>query len=210
MDSPLEKIHGDAAGSMQGDLFVDLDDVTKSTGLIKVDLDKLTLYQQKRPDEKGEYTERKKNDLQNTHARDWLQITPHPPDLTEEQAQMNRFVEFKISKIENASLTSLNAQQGPERKFTALVTGDFRLHGRKAPKSAKLEITMKYAGEKPESMHVKTLSPISIGLEEFEVNPRDGAGKFVKTLSEALGDTLKGKVSKDAPIEFEFSAKSKT
>src|SRR5688500_7297984 len=48
MDSPLEKIDGDAPGSVSGELYVALQDLTKSTGLIKIDLDKLVLYQQKR------------------------------------------------------------------------------------------------------------------------------------------------------------------
>src|SRR5687768_12783192 len=43
MDSPLEKIDGDAPGSVSGELFVDLANLAKSTGLVKIDLDKLTL-----------------------------------------------------------------------------------------------------------------------------------------------------------------------
>src|SRR5881394_1733163 len=47
MDSPLEKIDGDASGGLSGDLFVDLSDLGKSTALVKVDLQNLVLYQQK-------------------------------------------------------------------------------------------------------------------------------------------------------------------
>ena len=65
MDSPLEKIDGDAPGSVSGELSVDLADLAKTTGLVKVDLDKLTLYQQKRPSGSGAYEERVKNPLQN-------------------------------------------------------------------------------------------------------------------------------------------------
>src|SRR5687768_10024558 len=74
MDSPLEKIDGDAPKSIQGDLFIDPTDLTKSTALVKADLKLLTLYQQKRADEQNAYGERKKSDLQNHHAQDWLQI----------------------------------------------------------------------------------------------------------------------------------------
>src|SRR5687768_3547498 len=45
MAAPVEKISGEAPGSVEGELFVDLEDVSRSTGLVRVDLDKLTLYQ---------------------------------------------------------------------------------------------------------------------------------------------------------------------
>src|SRR4051794_485916 len=58
MDSPLEKIDGDAPGSASGELAIDLGDLSKSSGLVRIDLDKLSLYQQKRPDGSGEYQPR--------------------------------------------------------------------------------------------------------------------------------------------------------
>jgi hypothetical protein len=209
MDSPLEKIDGDASGGLSGDLYVDLVDISKSTALVKVDLQKLVLYHQKRGDDKGAYGEREKSDLQNTHARNWLQIVPREGDVTPEQAEANRWVEFKIDKLDNASVTNIAGATGPERKLTATASGDFRLHGRKQAKSAKVELTINYQGDKPQSIHVKTTEPLSIGLEEFEVNPRDDAGKFVKSLTEALSSTLKGKVAQQAPLMLDFVANAK-
>jgi len=209
MDSPLEKIDGDAAGSLQGDLFVDLADISKSTALVKVDLQKLVLYQQKRDGDKSEYSERKKSDLQNTHARNWLQIVPREGDVTPEQAEANRWVEFKIDKIDNASLTNVAGASGATRTLTANASGDFRLHGRKQVKMAKLEITVTYQGDHAQSIHVKTVEPLKIGLEEFEVNPRDDAGKFVKSVTEALSSNLKGKVAQEAPVVLDFTATAK-
>ncbi|HEX3773463.1 MAG TPA: hypothetical protein VHV51_03310 [Polyangiaceae bacterium] len=209
MDSPLEKIDGDASGGLQGDLFVDLSDISKSTALVKVDLQKLVLYQQKRDDDKGQYSTRSKSDLQNTHARNWLQITPRDGDVTPEQAEANRWVEFKIDKIDGASLTNVAAANGATRTLTATASGEFRLHGRKQTKSAKVELSVNYAGDKPQSIHVKTTEPLRIGLEEFEVNPRDDAGKFVKSVTEALSSNLKGKVAQEAPLMIEFSANAK-
>lgn len=209
MDSPLEKIDGDASGGLSGDLFVDLADLTKSTALVKVDLQKLVLYQQKRGDEKTAYGERKKSDLQNEHARNWLQIVPHEGDVTAEQAEANRWVEFKVDKLEAVSLPNVAAASGSERKLSATASGEFRLHGRKQAKSAKLELVVTYQGDKAQSIHVKTTEPLNIGLEEFEVNPRDNAGKFVKTLTEALSDNLKGKVAQQAPLVLDFTATAK-
>lgn len=209
MDSPLEKIDGDAPKSIQGELFVDPSDLSKSTALVKADLKQLTLYQQKRGDEQATYGERKKSDKQNEHAQDWLQINAKEGEVTAEQAEMNRWAELKILKLENLSATDVTKLTGAERKVTATVSGDFRLHGRKASKNAKVELNFKYAGDKLEAIEVKTLEPFVITLEEFEVHPRDAAGKLVKTLSEAIASNLKGKVAKDAPVNISFVAKQK-
>ena len=209
MDSPLEKIDGDAPKSLQGDLYIDPADLTKSTALVKADLKQLTLYQQKRGDDKDAYGARKKSDLQNEHARGWLQLDVKDGEVTAEQAEMNRWAEIKILKLDNLSATDVTKLAGPERKVTATVSGDFRLHGRKATKSAKVELNFKYSGDKLEAVEVKTVEPFAIPLEEFEVHPRDAAGKLVKSLSEALSSNLKGKVAKDAPVTISFVAKAK-
>lgn len=209
MDAPLEKIDGEAPQSLQGELFVDPTDLTKSTALVKADLKKLTLYQQKRADEQGQYGERKKSDKQNEHAQDWLQLHAKDGEVTAQQAETNRWAELKILKLENLSATDVTKLTGAERKVTANASGDFRLHGRKATKSAKVELSFKYAGDKLEAVEVKTLEPFMITLEEFEVHPRDAAGKLVKKLSEALSSNLKGKVAADAPVSVSFVAKAK-
>ena len=209
MDSPLEKIEGDAPQSVSGELYVDPSDLSKSTALVKADLNKLTLYQQKRGDEKSEYGERKKSDVQNKHARDWLELDAKEGEVAPAQAESNRFAELKILKLENLSENDVTKLSGAERTVTANVSGDFRLHGRKATKRAKVELTFKYAGDKLEAVGVKTLEPFMITLEEFEVHPRDAAGKLVKKLSEALASNLKGKVAADAPVNVSFVAKAK-
>jgi hypothetical protein len=208
MDSPLEKIDGDAPGSASGELSVDLGDLAKSSGLVKIDLDKLSLYQQKRPDGKGEYQERVKNPLQNKHARDWLQLVPGEGDVTAEQAAQNRVAELRIEKVE-PSVPSVTALSGPERKVTATVSGTLRLHGRQEMKSAKVELTFRYEGEKFASLGVKTLEPFVVNLDRFEIHPRDAAGKLVKTITESLATNLKGKVKSEAPVEIELTAKPK-
>ena len=208
MDSPLEKIDGDAPGSASGELSVDLQDLAKSSGLVKVDLDKLTLYQQKRPKEAGDYSERKKNPLQNEHARDWLQLVPHEGEVTPEQVAQNRFAEFRIDKIEPSVKNVLTAS-GPERKVTATVSGALRLHGRQAPASTKVELTFRFAGDHFESLAVKSVEPLSVNLEKFEVHPRDSTGKLVKTITEVVSGSLKGKIKNEAPVLIELSAKPK-
>ena len=200
MEAPIEKIHGEAPQSVEGELLLDLADITKSTGLVKVDLDKLSLYQQKREDEKKEYGGKSKSDKQNEHARDWLEISAG--SKTREQ---NRFAEFKVEKIENPSVTDITKLTGPARPVTVTASGDFRLHGRKNKKSAKLELTYNYAGDKLESVTVKTAEPVKVDLNEYDVRPRDAVGTLLAKGLEALAP----KVAKEAPITFEFTAKPK-
>jgi hypothetical protein len=202
MEAPIEKISGDAPAALEGELFVPLDDLSKATGLVKVDLQKLTLYQQKREDDKSEFGERKKNDLQNQHARTWLEISDDAPEAVREA---NRRAEFRITRVEAASVTNVQALSGADRKLTADVVGDFRLHGRKAEKRVKVELSFHYTGDKADSVNVRTLAPLQIGLEEFDVRPREAFGKLAQRTLSALGS----KVAQVAPIQLEFSARVK-
>jgi hypothetical protein len=208
MDAPLEKIDGDAPGSATGELAIDLGELAKSTGIIKIDLEKLTLWQQKRAQEDGEFGERKKSEKQNEHARDWFQIVPREGETTPEQAAKNRIAEYRIESV-TPSVPSVLALTGPERKLTATVDGTLRLHGRQAKKSAKVELTFRFAGDKLESVNVKTLEPFPVSLDEFEIHPRDAAGKLTKTVTEAIASSLKGKIQNVAPVMIDVTAKVK-
>lgn len=200
MTAPIEKIHGEAADSAKGQLFIDPADIGKTSGLIQIDLDKLVLYQQKRADEQGEYGERVKSDKQNEHARTWLEISPDAPA---DQRELNRWVEYRIDKVIEASANDLSKLSGAERKITATVEGDLRVHQRKVKKQAKVEATFKYDGDKPVSVTIKTTAPVVVDLDTHDVRPRELFGKLAqKTLSD-MGQ----KVAKEAPIELELSAK---
>lgn len=199
MDAPLEKIHGDAPKSASGELFVDPTDTTKTTGLIKIDLMELVLYQQKRDDEKSDYGTKKKDDTQNEHMRTWLEISPDTPENVREE---NRWVEFKIEKVDEASVKNLTEVKGDERIMTATVSGELRLHGRSAKKQAKIEVKFQFKDDKIAGVTVKTLEPVKVGLEEHEVKPREAFGKLAQKTLGALGS----KVATEAPVLIEFSA----
>lgn len=202
MTAPIEKIHGEAADSAKGQLFIDPADISKTSGLIQVDLDKLVLYQQKRADENGEYGERVKSDKQNEHAKTWLEISADAPA---DQRELNRWVEFRIDKVIETSATDVNKLSGAERKLTATVEGELRLHQRKVRKQAKVEATFKYDGDKPTSVTIKSVAPVVVDLDSHDVRPRELFGKLAqKTLSD-MGQ----KVAKEAPIELQITAKLK-
>jgi hypothetical protein len=200
MEAPIEKIHGEAPQSLQGELFVDVADVTKSSGLVRIDLDRLVIYQQKRGDEKEQYGEKKKSDKQNEHMKDWLEISADAKNR-----EQNRFAHFKVDKVENANVTDVTKLTGPARPVVVTASGDLQVHGKKSRKSAKLELTFNYAGDKLESVTVKTLEPLKVDLNEFDVRPRDAVGTLLAKGLEALAP----KVAKEAPVMLEFNAKAK-
>jgi hypothetical protein len=203
MNAPLEKISGEAPDSAGGELHLDLSNLTKSAGLIKVDLDKLTLYQAKRDKEEEVFGERSKSDKQNEHARSWLEIADDAPPETREK---HRWVEFKIQEVTNVQpQADVTKMTGPERKVTAVIKGDFRLHERVSQKQALIEATFKFDGDKPQAVTIKTTQPMSVGLEEHDVRPRDAFGKLAKKTLDELGS----KVAKEAPIELELTARAK-
>lgn len=199
MDAPVERIYGDASGSVSGDLHIDLKDLTRSTGLIKIDLLKMTLYQEKK--KHGTFSQRKKNAKQNADARIWLQISSDAPAATRAKF---RYAEFKITKLATAQ-KDVAALPGATRKVKANVTGEFLIHGHKTVQTAKLELTFQFSGDKATSVAVKSLAPINVDLEKNDIRPRQTWEKLAaKTLS-ALGQ----KVAGQAPVMIDFTANAK-
>jgi hypothetical protein len=199
MEAPKEKIHGKVAGGTTGELQVDFMDLTKSTGLVNVDLGKLELYQAV-VDDKGAIGAEKKEDKQNEHARNWLEIGKDTP---EDKRKQFVTVQFAIKSILVDGEKDLTKMTGAERKVMLKATGDFLLHGHKTEKTAELEATFAFEGDKPVSVHVKTVKPMAVGLAENDVKPRDAIGKL---LAKGL-EELAPKVAREAPITLDFTAK---
>jgi hypothetical protein len=202
MDAELEKIFGRAPGALTGELFIDLKDVTKSTGLVKVDLDQLSIFQKTRKQADQDFGEETKNEKQNQDMRNWFEIESDAPADAREK---NRWVEFKIEKVTDASASDVTALPSAERKVTLTVSGDFRLHQRVSKRSAKLQALFKFDGDKPRSVHLSTIEPVAVGLEQHDVRPR----KAFATLADKTLEALGAKVAKVAMVTFEFDAVAK-
>jgi polyisoprenoid-binding protein YceI len=205
MDAPIEKIRGRVPPSaLSGEIFVDPSDLARTTGLVHVDLRELELFQRKADEEGKPFGEETKNDTQNQHAREWLEIGADAPA---DALAKNALIEFSLREIKDLSATDLGKLTGAERKVTFTATGEFLLHQRKASKSVKLEATFAYAGDAtasgPTSVRVKSLEPLEIGLDEYDVHPREGFGKLAAKTLQALSP----KVAKAAAVHLEFTAK---
>lgn len=200
MEAPQEKIRGRVEKAAEGDLQVDLGDITKTVGVINVDISGIEVYQTKAND-KGEFGKEEKSDLQNEHVRNWLEIGKDAPD---DAKKANSKAAFSIKKIEAMGDTNLMKMTGADRKVPLKASGEFLLHGRKAEKTAELEATFHFEGDKVASVTIKTTKPLTIGLEEYDVKPREAFGKLAaKTLS-----VLAPKVAKEALVSIELTAKA--
>jgi hypothetical protein len=207
IDAPLEKIRGELKDAVSGDLFVDLKKLEDSNGRVEVDLEKLALFEQKRKNEKHEFSESARNEQQNREAREWLQLEAREGEIAEEQAKRNRFPKFTLDRLDNVSASDLSALTGPERNVGADARGSLLLHGRTNKKTVKLALTFVYANDAVKELRVATSEPFPIALEDYDVNPRNRVGKQVKTIQEALAGEYAKKLSAQVLVELSFSAK---
>lgn len=201
MEAPIEKIRGRVpASATTGELWIDPADLGKSRGLVHVDLTALELFQRTASEDGQPFGEETKNPTQNEHARVWLEISPDTPP---EELQKNVRVEFALTGVGEPSARDLTKMTGPERQVTFVATGDFLLHQRKAAKSVKLAATFRYDGDALREVHVKSVEPLQIGLDEYDVRPRSAFSKLAaKTLEQ-----MAPKVAKSAEVHLEFTAK---
>ncbi len=198
MEAPEEKIRGSLENATTGALEIDPTDLTKTTGVIVIDIAKLELFQTK-PGEGGKPGTEVKEDLQNQHARAWLEIDDSAPEA---EKKKNERVEFAIRTVEKVSAADVTKLSGAERKVTLSATGEVLLHQRKSTKTVELEATFTFDGDKPKSVRVRTVKPFVVGLAEHDVKPREAFGKLAQKTLELLAP----KVAKEAPIQVDLVA----
>ncbi len=203
MDAPLETILGKVRDAAGGELQIDTADLTKTTGLVSVDISGLELFQRTREKEGEALGAETKQDKQNEHARAWLELDEGEgaDEARKQQVRVNRTVQFSIKSVKTDT-PDVSKLTGNERRVRATVTGEFLLHGHKTERTAEVELTFKIGpGGKPIAIALKTTKPFAVGLAEHDVRPRDTIGKL---LAKGL-DALSPKVAKDAMVAIELS-----
>lgn len=199
MEAPLEHIHGRAPSSVHGELSVDPAQLSASTALVRIDLLQLEVLQQKRESAEQAFGEEVRNETQNEHVRTWFEISPDAPADVREA---NRWAEFRVERVDELSAADVTALTGPERTVQATLHGQLRIHGHTVPKTARVELTFTYDGEQPTGVRVRSLAPVEVGLEEFDIRPRSAFGTLAQRTLAVLGE----KVASAAPITFDFRA----
>lgn len=198
MSAPLENIYGQV-DQASGELYIDPKNLKESRGLISVDLSRLELLQETRKDEKGSFAPRTKSDMQNQHARAWLEISDDAPEA---ERKKNQRVEFKITQVISVSEADLSRLAGEHREVTAEVKGEMLIHQRKSERTAKLKLVFDTAGDKVTGITVTTAEPFTVSLEQHDVRPRDAFGKLAERTLESVGQ----KVNKEPAVSLTFHA----
>lgn len=201
MDAPLEKIRGRIPNTaVEGYLHLDPSELASTTGIIKVNLSELELFQRKSDSDGAEFGEESKSELQNEHAKAWLEIDGDAPA---EERSKNQSVEFSIQSISNLNEGNVQKLSGPERKVTFIAQGDFLLHQHKSPQTVKMQAVLHYKGDTLDSISVSTVDSFPVSLENHDVRPRETFGKLAqKTLA-----AMSPKVAQVADVHVKFSAK---
>ncbi len=199
MEAPLENIHGRAPSSVNGELSLDLANLASSTALVRIDLLQLEVLQQKRETADQAFGEEVRSETQNEHVRTWFEISPDAPADVREA---NRWAEFRVERVDNVSEANVTGMSGDERVVQATLHGQLRVHGHTVPKSARVELTFTYEGANATGVRVRSLEPVSVGLEEYDVRPRSAFGTLAERTLAALGE----KVATSAPVTFDFRA----
>ncbi len=199
MEAPLENIHGRAPSAAQGELNIDLMQLAESSALVRFDLFQLEVLQQKRESADEAFGAEVRNETQNEHVRTWFEISPDAP---EDVREANRWVEYRVESIDNVSQANIMEMSGAERVVQATLHGQLRIHGHTLEKAARVELAFAFAGDVPTSVRVRSLEPVNVGLEEYDIHPRSAFGTLAQRTLAALGE----KVATSAPVTFEFTA----
>ncbi len=191
-----EHIKGDTSAAA-GSLDVVAYDLTRSRGLVRVDLATFTTHTFGNDDDAS----------QTRHARTWLEAV-----VDGKTNDDMRWAEYAIRSIDGASATDVSKVapvkdgDGEVRTVTLTVHGDLRIHGHQLPKDDVVDVTFRYpagaaADARPARIEVKSKQPLRVVLKEYEVQPRDPAGKAL-----AWTTSLLSKVAETADVSFELGA----
>lgn len=182
MEAPLEKIRGRVPSkAVQGGVWVDRQKQLQLAGTFRVSLSELELFQRK-ADKGGAFGQEVKNDTQNEHARNWLEIDNKAPANEREK---NLQASFSFEHPTQTSTPKLSELPTGEHRTEWTASGPFIIHQRSQNLSVSLIITVDKRADG--ELHIKQLAtskPVPIDLDKFDVRPRTAFGKLAqKSLS---------------------------
>jgi hypothetical protein len=206
IEAPKETIKATVTGA-SGTLDVDVTDLTRSRGEVKMDLTTLETHT---------FTGDKASDnaTQTEHARIWLEVADgENVELDAEVRQANRYAVYAIRSVEQASASDVTKvpptkDGGDEvRKVTLTTKGELLVHGHKVMRDADLEVAFRYdpgaPADDPKAITIKSRKPFRVVLAEHDVKPRDRFGRIAKGSFHLLGT----KVADNADVTLDLRAK---
>jgi polyisoprenoid-binding protein YceI len=177
MIAPVETIKGKTS-AFSGNLTVG-DDLKTVKGEVNIDISKITTYTFKEAD---------KNKTQNEHMLNWFEIGD---DVKEDMRN-----KYKTAKLVINGAKSVKKKSATSNEL--LLDADLTVHG--ITKKVSLSMLVEKNGE---GFKVKTLKPFDVGLVEYDIRPRDLAGKILQKTLEALGHKVAKYAKVDVILEVE-------
>jgi hypothetical protein len=177
-----------------GELDVDLDDLSHTTGRIAFDLSSIELTGS---DELI--------DAPNTaRALDWLELGT---GVAVERRDTLRKALFELTSLDAGHLVVAPSEARTTRRRELVsqwaVKGELSLHGIRAAESAEVTLTLVPAPEPsgpPAELLIRSRRPLVVELGTHEIRPRDGHGAQVSKAQAVLGDG----VGREAKVSFEL------
>ncbi|HEX5099139.1 MAG TPA: hypothetical protein VFV94_06550 [Polyangiaceae bacterium] len=177
-----------------GELDVDLDDLSHTTGRVAFDLTTLELTGSDGLVD-GPNTGR---------ALDWLELGV---GTAAERRDTVRRALFEITSLDAGHLVVAPSEARATRRRELVsqwaVKGDLSLHGIRAAESAEVTLILVPAPEPsapPAELLIRSRRPLVVGLGTHEIRPRDGRGAQVSTAQSVLVDS----VGREAKVSFEL------
>jgi hypothetical protein len=192
-----EHIQG-ATSTAAGTLDIVPSDLSRSRGLVRVDLATFTTHT---------FGDNDKDATQTKHARTWLEVV-----VDGKTNEKSRWAEFAIRSVDGLSATDLRtvapANDGPDdvRTVTMTVHGDLLVHGHQLPKEDVVQVSFRSPaglapGSKATRIEVRSKEPMRVVLKEHDVTPRDPAGQIL-----AWTTSLISKVAETADVTVALTA----
>ncbi len=186
-----------------GNLSIDLADLSKTRGTIKIDLSAIQALT---------FGDSGKNNKQTEHMKNWFEIGPN---VSEETRKKFQWATFEIKSIEAVSPKSVETapahkdEIGTAKSFQITAVGDLTVHGITKPKTVQLNVVIydvnksgKRYKEAKRLAFIRTLSPMLVSLKEHDVKPRDATGTFLAKALSVVGL----KISDTAEISLDLRA----
>ena len=181
-------------GPARGELDVDLDDLSRTTGNVTLDLTSVQLL-----DGSGE-----PNGANTTRALDWLGLGA---SAAQDERSTFRDATFQIGSLDAGRLVAAPGE-GPKPRRRELesawtVRGELGVHGVRAPQSADVTLTLVPGADPagpPVELVIRSRRPLVVVLGTHDIRPRDARGVLVAKDQAVVGDH----VGREARVTFEL------
>jgi hypothetical protein len=178
---------------LRGELDIDLEDPSRTTGKIEVELGSIELFGESAGEPAPEHTAR---------ALAWLELGR---GVAEERRGQGRIATFTLRALQGEAEPVRRGGSEPQRLRTSdwTAVGDLALHGVRAPVEGSVSVLVSSAADgttRPAELVIRSRRPLVIPLSTHDIRPRDDNGVSLPREVSLLGDS----VGREARVSFEL------